>query len=303
MAKRPTTDDDKTTPFIRDDEPAPKPARPLGAPATPAVIVSDLAAVGQTPIVPKKLIVGTSFNNAKLGGGMPRWGVVLITVVVLLHVGFIGGSWASSIWSIERLDRPKGASFDIAIAPAPPPPPPPPPGGQKPQTEIKVKPKKTVKEVVQLTKVEKQERAPELTGSTDGVVGGEVGGVSDGVVGGDVTAPPPPPPPPPPPAPPQNVPPTLLEGSRIAGDKNIIPNDVTKTEIQRSGKDKIVGSYKLCITVDGGISSITQLKSTGFAAYDNKIQAEMRNWRYKPYLVNGRAVPVCTAVTFVYSQK
>nr|MBA2541051.1 hypothetical protein [Deltaproteobacteria bacterium] len=111
------------------------------------------------------------------------------------------------------------------------------------------------------------------------------------------------PPPPPPPAPPQNVPPTLLEGQRIAGDKNIIPNDVTKTEIQRSGKDKIVGSYKLCITVDGNISSINQLKSTGFGAYDAKIQGEMRNWRYKPYLVNGRAVPVCTAVTFIYSQK
>ena len=30
----------------------------------------------------------------------------------------------------------------------------------------------------------------------------------------------------------------------------------------------------------------------------------MRNeWRYKPYLVNGKAVPVCTAVTFIYSQK
>ena len=43
----------------------------------------------------------------------------------------------------------------------------------------------------------------------------------------------------------------MLEGSRIAGEKNIVPDDVTKTEIQRSGKDKIVGSFKLCLTVDG----------------------------------------------------
>jgi protein TonB len=223
---------------------------------------------------------------------------------VLVHVGFLGGSWASSIWAIERLDRPKGAKFDIAVAPAPPPPPPPPPGGQKPQTEIKIKPKKTVKELIQPVKIEKQEApTPEAAGNPDGVIGGEEGGVADGVIGGDVTAPPPPPPPPPPPAPPQNVPPTLLEGQRIAGNKQIIPNDVTKTEIQRSGKDKIVGSYKLCITVGGEINSISQLKSTGFGAYDAKIQAEMRNWRYKPYLVNGKAVPVCTAVTFIYSQK
>jgi len=57
------------------------------------------------------------------------------------------------------------------------------------------------------------------------------------------------------------------------------------------------------LTVSGSIASVTQLKSTGFAAYDNKIMGKMRNeWRYKPYMVNGKAVPVCTAVTFIYSQ-
>ncbi len=303
MTKRPTDDDDKTTPFIRDDDNEKRAAVPAaGRPAAVAIAPIPSLTPG-APIVPKHLVVGTSFKRAKAAMRMPRWALPLIVVMVLVHVGFLGGSWASSIWSIERLDRPKGAKFDIAVAPAPPPPPPPPPGGQKPQTEIKVKPKKTVKDLIQPVKIEKQERAPELVGQADGVVGGEVGGVSDGVVGGDVTAPPPPPPPPPPPAPPQNVPPTLLEGQRIAGDKMIYPNDVTKTEIMRSGKDRILGSFKLCLTTDGNISSVSQLKSTGFGAYDQKILGEMHNWRYKPYMVNGRAVPVCTAVTFVYSQK
>ena len=107
----------------------------------------------------------------------------------------------------------------------------------------------------------------------------------------------------PPSVPPQIVPPSALEGSRIAGDKNITPSDTTKTEIQRSGKGKIVGSYKLCVTVDGTVRSVEQLKSTGFGAYDSKIQSEMRDWRYRPYMVNGRPVPVCTAVTFIYSQR
>jgi hypothetical protein len=96
----------------------------------------------------------------------------------------------------------------------------------------------------------------------------------------------------------------MLEGSRIAGDKMISPDDVTKTEIQRSGKDRVIGSFKLCLTVGGEISSVTMLKSTAFPAYDGKIQSKMRGeWRYKPYMVNGKAVPVCTAVTFIYSQK
>lgn len=112
----------------------------------------------------------------------------------------------------------------------------------------------------------------------------------------------PPPPPPPPPAPPQNVPPTALEVQRIAGEKAIVPDDVTKTEIQRSGKEKLVGSFKLCVTAGGVVSTVSMLKSTGFPAYDTKITTEMRRWQYKPYLINGNAVPVCTAVTFIYSQ-
>ena len=45
------------------------------------------------------------------------------------------------------------------------------------------------------------------------------------------------------------------------------------------------------------------LKSTGFPAYDSKIQSKIRGeWRYEPYNVNGKAVPVCTAVTFIYSR-
>jgi OOP family OmpA-OmpF porin len=115
---------------------------------------------------------------------------------------------------------------------------------------------------------------------------------------------PPPPPPPPPPAPPQNVAPNALDANRISGEKNIVPDDVTKTEISRSGKDKLIGSYKLCITADGNISSVVQLKSTGFPAYDSKIQSTIRGeWRYRPFTVNGKPTPVCTAVTFIYSQK
>src|SRR5947209_4094636 len=89
-------------------------------------------------------------------------------------------------------------------------------------------------------------------------------------------------------APPPPPPPTPLEGSRIAGEKMISPDDVTKTEIQRSGKDRVIGSFKLCLTIGGDISNVNMLKSTGFPAYDNKILSTIRGtWRYKPYNVNG----------------
>ena len=247
------------------------------------------------------------FNNyaAAKNRKLPKWAAPLLTAAVVFHIGLFITMWIKTIWELEMLERPK-TGIDLAVAPPPPPPPPPPPGGAKPQ-EVQITPKKIkVKDIVQPVKIEKQVQKVEETGDVQGDENGVEGGVVGGVVGGDlngVLGAPPPPPPPPPPAPPQNVPPTLLEGSRIAGEKMISPDDVTKTEISRSGKDRLIGSFKLCLTNTGSISSVTQLKSTGFPAYDNKILNKMRSeWRYKPYMVNGKAVPVCTAVTFVYSQ-
>ena len=137
----------------------------------------------------------------------------------------------------------------------------------------------------------------------EGVEGGEVGGVigdewTPGIGFGNA----PPPPPPPPPAPPQNVPPTLLEVNRTSGSKLVAPDAKTVAEIEKAGKDKVIGSFKLCVKETGTVWSVSQLKSTGFAAYDQKIEREMRTWTYKPYQINGKAAPVCTAVTFIYSK-
>jgi TonB family protein len=104
-------------------------------------------------------------------------------------------------------------------------------------------------------------------------------------------------------APPPNVPPWVLEAHRIAGEKTIVPDDLTRTGLGEAGKDKLTGAYKLCIAIDGSIASVTQLKTTGFPRYDEKIIHTIRGeWRYRPFLVNGNAATVCTAVTFTYSQ-
>jgi hypothetical protein len=141
-------------------------------------------------------------------------------------------------------------------------------------------------------RVEKLEANEEEDDDGEGFEGGVFGG---GVSGGIGASPPPPPPPP------QNVPPTLLEANRTSGNKNIVPANLTQVEIARSGKDRIVGSYKLCLDASGAVTTVAQLKTTGFPAYDAKIVREMRQWAYKPYLINGTPVPVCTAATFIYS--
>jgi hypothetical protein len=43
------------------------------------------------------------------------------------------------------------------------------------------------------------------------------------------------------------------------------------------------------------------MKSTGFENYDQKIVQAMHDWRYRPFLHDGKPTPVCTAATFVYA--
>ena len=99
------------------------------------------------------------------------------------------------------------------------------------------------------------------------------------------------------------VPPTVLQGLRISGDTQIQAPDVVKTEMLRDGKDRAIGTLKLCIAADGGISSVSVMGSTKYPAYDARLVAGARTWRYNAYTVNGRPMPVCSTVTFVYTIK
>lgn len=110
----------------------------------------------------------------------------------------------------------------------------------------------------------------------------------------------PPPPPPPPPTSPQTIPPSQLEALRIAGSKTIVPSPDTRADMISGGKSRVVVSYKVCVDDKGSVSATNALKSSGFPAYDRKINAEIRQWLFKPYKLNGRAVPVCTAITFIF---
>lgn len=69
-----------------------------------------------------------------------------------------------------------------------------------------------------------------------------------------------------------------------------------------SGKTKLVTTYKLCVDAAGAVSKVSMLKSSGLPGYDAKISSTMKTWRYSPYLIDGVAKAVCTAVTFIYTQ-
>lgn len=107
---------------------------------------------------------------------------------------------------------------------------------------------------------------------------------------------------PPTPAGARIVAPTALEGHRTGGTVQIEPDDATKLAMQAKHVSRVVGSWKICVTTTGTVSEVVALRPTGWARYDAKIAAELARWTYTPYEVDGKPVPVCTAVTFIYRQ-
>jgi len=92
---------------------------------------------------------------------------------------------------------------------------------------------------------------------------------------------------------------------RIVGDSVIVPDDPTKVAIQQSqvGPVTITGTFRVCIDRTGKVESVLPFQPTGVPAYDHKIIATVSKWGYEPYLDATGPVPVCIALTFIYSQR
>jgi protein TonB len=237
-----------------------------------------------------------------------KWVNVTITVSVVVHVIGLFALVIYSFWKIEKLPVKDGSVLYMAAQMAtPPPPPPPPPPPKKSSVKTKVEVKKST-EVVQPSKDQPkpQEEPSEEDdgeeggveggvkgGEIGGVIGGEIGGTIGGQVGGTGAAPPPPPAP-------TNVAQAMLEGSRIAGDKNITLSDPNLVMLRNQGVSKMTVKAQMCLDAGGLPRSVDFKQSSGYPEIDARIKGEMNKWKYRPYVVAGKAVPVCFIVIFNY---
>jgi hypothetical protein len=85
---------------------------------------------------------------------------------------------------------------------------------------------------------------------------------------------------------------------RVSGDPLITPNDMAGF-----GRGRVIGTFKTCLDETGTVESVKVLDSTSVPSYDAKIMRQVRTWRYLPFIVSGRPVPVCTGLTFIYTQR
>lgn len=89
---------------------------------------------------------------------------------------------------------------------------------------------------------------------------------------------------------------------RIGGDKHVVPDAVTVSAILRADLERVVGVFDVCIDSKGDVADVRVSHSTRFRAYDDKIQRQIRTWKYQPMLLDGRPAPTCTKVTYIYQQ-
>jgi protein TonB len=195
----------------------------------------------------------------------------------------------------------------FVAAPVAPPPPPPPPAPPPPQAAARAPDAKPVARAESSPAaapiVAPAEIAPEPVfrgdefGVEGGVEGGLEGGTLGGIVGGLVDAPPPPPPPPPPPA--------LREPVRIGGQIRT-PELIQRVEPvypDIAVFAKVTGTVILeaIVAPDGTVESVKVLRGVKFLN-DAALDA-VKQWRYKPLVLNGIPTRFVLTVTLTFSIK
>ena len=197
------------------------------------------------------------------------------------------------------------------VAPPPPPPPPPPPAATPPPKVVKIIPKqfdagrlmapKTIpKEIAMI----KEDDTPPPSGVVGGVAGGVPGGAAGGVIGGIIGAVPTAAPPPPPPKAVEK--PVTPQRIRVGGNvqaANLV-RKITPVYPPLAKQARIQGTvrYTAVIGKDGTIQNL-QLVS-GHPLLVAAAGEAVKQWVYKPTLLNGEPVEVVTQidVNFTLSQ-
>jgi hypothetical protein len=88
-----------------------------------------------------------------------------------------------------------------------------------------------------------------------------------------------------------------LDTNRTGGTPSIPPDAAVMAALGRSGRDHTVGAFSFCLADDGALLGVDMLSTTGFPGYDHAIETAIRStWKFKPWLVDGKPVAVCSAV-------
>ena len=218
------------------------------------------------------------------------------TISFLLQVALVGVLVLIPLLFTEAL--PKAQLMTFLVAPPPPPPPPPPPAAapvkivKQVQTDIVNGQLRTPTKIPEKVQMIKEDEAPPPVTSVAGVVGGVPGGVPGGSMGGVIGG--------------------IISSTPVAVPKVATPQRVRVSQGVTQGllirkvqpnypplarQARIQGTVLLQaeISKDGTIENLRLISGHPMLA-PAAIEA-VKQWRYKPYILNGEPVEVETQIT------
>jgi hypothetical protein len=123
-----------------------------------------------------------------------------------------------------------------------------------------------------------------------GVSAGELGARGAPVLATVAT----PPPPPAPEARPLNVPPNVGTGQRLTDINDPRFRPTLPGRLNRAGM-MVWGLFRICVDTNGAVASVVIMK-TAADEVDADWTRVIRTWRYRPYVIDGRATPFCHTI-------
>jgi protein TonB len=210
---------------------------------------------------------------------------------VILQVGIIVVMVLIPLLFTEAL--PKTQLMTFLVAPPPPPPPPPPPAAVKIvktiQTDIVNGQLRTPTKIPKKVEIVKEEEAPPpmnagvVGGVPGGVPGGSLGGVMGSIIGGTPTA----------------VPKVAVQRVRVSQGvtQGMVIHRVQPTYPPLARTARVQGAVQLAAVIgkDGAVQNLHVL--SGHPLLTQAALDAVKQWRYKPYILNGEPVEVDTQIT------
>jgi len=230
------------------------------------------------------------------GGRLTTKRGLTTTISFILQVALIGILVLIPLLFTEAL--PKTQLMTFLVAPPPPPPPPPPPAAtpvkvvKQIQTDIINGQLRTPTKIPEKVQMIKEEEAPPPMSSMAGVVGGVPGGIPGGQMGGVIGG--------------------IISSTPVAVPKVAAPQRVRVSQGVTQGllirkiqpnypplarQARIQGSVLLqaVISKEGAIENLRLI--SGHPMLAPAALEAVKQWRYKPYILNGEPVEVETQIT------
>ncbi|MGO9259563.1 MAG: energy transducer TonB [Bryobacteraceae bacterium] len=209
---------------------------------------------------------------------------------------------------------PMATLTSFLVAPPPPPPPPPPPAAAPVVVKVKIIPRqfdagklmapKVIPKEIAIIKEEELPPSAGVGGVVGGVPGGVPGGTMGGVLGGIIGSVPSaaPPPPPPPPKKAVATPQRIKVGGNVQQAMLINQPHPLYPPLAKQARIQGVVELNAIIGKDGTVQNLTVVK--GHPLLVQSALDAVKQWRYKPTLLNGEPVEVQTTidVNFTLSQ-